>query len=265
MRHNILTAIVPIDLQRRPRDLIKKAISLASEAEKKQVNIIFGHNNRSTHYDKIFLDKALGFSNVTVNSPSTPTQNINNSALRNIAFRQVKSDFIVLLDVDIYPDFDLFLDCIDEISSHENPFIILPCLYLTRAGSKYLLNSNSDTQKLNDKYFSFSRKEFLHLAVPSSIVVMKRCDYQNINGFNEDFNGHGYEDFDFLARLALYHRLIKLDSNFCKDITYRSPLFSVGFRKTLGELCLSSLIKKRLTFHLHHGKNSQEIIISPER
>lgn len=254
----MLTAIVPIDLQRRPRDIIQKALLLASAAEEKNIKVVFGYNNRSTRYDSLFLKRINKFRNIDISQSPEIIENINSSALRNLAFLKVTTENIILLDVDIYPDFDLFYNCAKEINSLSKPFIILPCLYLTATGSKQLLREKITTKVMCDKYFSFSRKEFLHLASPSSIVTMKRADYEKINGFDESFNGHGYEDFDFLVRLASYHKMINLESDFLTDLPHRSPLFAVGFRKTLGEVCLDSLIKKQIAFHLHHKKDNDE-------
>jgi predicted glycosyltransferase involved in capsule biosynthesis len=62
---------------------------------------------------------------------------------------------------------------------------------------------------MKKKFFDFSRKEFLHLASPSSITILKSDDYRMIKGFDERFRGHGYEDFDFLIRLYELHGMLK--------------------------------------------------------
>ncbi|EFN6754086.1 capsular biosynthesis protein, partial [Escherichia coli] len=39
----MLTAIIPIDLKRRPKDIIQKAISIAEATRENNFKIIFGH------------------------------------------------------------------------------------------------------------------------------------------------------------------------------------------------------------------------------
>ncbi len=254
----MLTAIIPIDLNRRPRDLIKKAVSLAKSAQKNNIRSIFGHNNSNTLYDRLLLKKLSAFPLVTVNSETKTTENINAAALRNLAFKSVETDYIVLLDVDIYPDFEVLSKYLHRLKDLEKPFYVLPCLYLTKHGTKILNKNRVSLDDLKNRFFSFSRKEFLHLASPSSVTILKSKDYKAINGFDESYCGHGYEDFDFLVRLYEYHQLINKSTDFLQDLSARSPLFSVGFRRYLGESCLEVLVEKDMVFHLYHDKEHHE-------
>lgn len=255
---NNLTTIIPIDLLRRPADIIKKASNIATVAARMNINVIFGHNNRHGHFDHKFINECERYNNVKISQVNHHSASINVSLLRNSAFQCVKSEFVALLDVDIYPDFKLFLECVEEIKSGRAPFQILPCLYLTKAGTQYLLSEAADTVKIKEKYFSYSRREFLHLASPSSVVVMKSEDYDEIGGFNPSFHGHGYEDFDFLLRLGSRYNLVNQSADFLLDTAHRSPLFATGFRKIIGELCINALIEKKLAFHLHHFRDNKE-------
>lgn len=254
----MLTAIIPIDLKRRPKDLIQKAVSLANAAQERNIKSIFGHRNRNTKYDKKLIKELRAFPLVKVNSETKPSEQINAAALRNLAFKSVETDYIVLLDVDIYPDFNILTKYTNRLVKSEKEFYVLPCLYLTKHGTKILNKKAISLDDLKNRFFSFSRKEFLHLASPSSITVMKAKDYKSLNGFDESYCGHGYEDFDFLVRLYDLHQLINKSSDFLKDLSARSPLFSVGFRRYLGESCLEILLEKDMVFHLHHKKEQRE-------
>ncbi|MBV2229749.1 capsular biosynthesis protein, partial [Escherichia coli] len=138
------------------------------------------------------------------------------------------------------------------------PFYILPCLYLTKHGTHILIKKKISVELLKKRYFDFSRKEFLHLASPSSITILKSESYKKIHGFDESFQGHGYEDFDFLIRLYNHHFLSKLKSDFLIDKPCHSPLFTTGFRKYLGEYCLDILLQKDLALHLYHDKKHND-------
>ena len=248
-----LTAIIPIDLSQRPFDIINKARRLARVAENSEIFIVFGHNDRGSLADAIFQRSMRGYRRTTISSQAFNTATVNASRLRNLAFSYVSTEYLLLLDVDIWPDFDLIFRHVENLKDGSD-FSILPCVYLTQLGSQALQKKETTTAELTSKFFEFSRKEFLHLASPSSVTVLKTSDYERLGGFDEEFIGHGYEDFDFLIRLADLYNRIPNSSDFLDERVARSPLFSVGFRKHLGKLCFESLINKDFTFHLHHRK-----------
>lgn len=253
-----ITAIIPIDLTTRGFDIFLKSLRMAKEAENEKFHLIFGHNDRGTVIDKLFLKLLSKYRYCTVVSGKYYHEGINSSLLRNIAFEKVTSEQIILLDIDIWPDFKLIHNYSNKISLQLKPFYILPCLYLTEFGSKLLTKNKTTPIKLIEKYFRYSRKEFLHLASPSSITIMKADDYREIKGFDSNFNGHGFEDFDFLIRLYEHYVSIPNTRNFMLDKKARSPLFSGGFRRYLGELCLDALINKEIMLHIHHKRESSK-------
>ena len=250
-----LTAIVPLDLEYRPKDIIEKAKLLAIAAEAADIPIIFGLNDRNSAPDRKLKDSLTPYKNVQISSAALDFSSVNMSALRNLAFSKVKTKFITLLDVDIWPDFELLTKYKVLIERGNRPYYFLPCIYLTALGSKKLLRNLETPSSLTDKYFLFSRKEFLHLASPSSVTVMKSDDFQVISGFNQSFVGHGYEDFDFMIRLASMYNEIEASSDFLQPQDSRSPLFATGFKKELGRICFSPLLAKDFTYHLYHPKN----------
>ncbi|WP_312239658.1 galactosyltransferase-related protein [Pantoea sp.] len=251
----MITAIIPIDLSRRSKDITSRALLLSEYYEKTNIKIIYGVNNRNTRQDKKFLKAIQKFKNTTVNIINSNSTLVNTSLLRNVAFEGVKTKYTLLLDVDIYPEKEIFYKYLTKLEQGKSSFYILPCLYLTRYGSNILLKKRKKTYELKEDFFNFSRKEFLHLASPSSITLLKTSDYQILKGFNENFEGHGYEDFDFLIRLAKLHNRISFDSDFIVDKPARSPLFATGFRKHLGKLCLEQLLEKDMVMHVFHSKN----------
>ncbi|CNC50533.1 Uncharacterised protein [Yersinia intermedia] len=254
----MLTVIIPIDLKTRAKDIISKSINLATEAEKHKVNIVFGHNDRGTRYDKLLKKRLSNFSYSKLKSQFMASEKINSSLLRNIAFDEVVTKHVILLDVDIYPDFTFFLKYSDKLESDQRHFFIFPCLYLTKYGTKLLSNNLVTKSDLKKKFYNFSRKEFLHIASPSSITIMRSNDYRKLGGFDIEYEGHGYEDFDFLIRLSKLYRINDKYNDFLNNKIARSPLFAVGFRKYLGELCLEFLLKKEMVFHLYHKKNNHD-------
>lgn len=257
-----LTAIVPLDLENRPNEIIDRAKQLAKAAEVAGVSIIFGLNDRHSAPEKKLKETLNGIEGVEIANATLSYDSVNMSALRNLAFAKVNTRFLTLLDVDIWPDFTLLKKYALYIANGVRPYYFLPCVYLTAFGSKKLTNTIETPSSLTEKYFSFSRKEFMHLASPSSVTIMKSEDYKAIDGFNQSFIGHGYEDFDFMLRLANLYSEIKSSAEFLKPQISRSPLFATGFKKELGRICFSALLAKDFTYHLYHQKKTSSVFTS---
>ena len=249
-----LTAIVPLDLSQRPLDLLRKATRLAKTAEINGLKLIFGHNDRGALADRLLTQVLKKYTYTTLVSGKHYGGAVNTSLLRNKAFSYVTTEYLVLLDVDIWPDLSLLYKYQQRVADNLQPFYFLPCIYLTSRGSRDLITGKSNPEKLSDSFFAFSRKEFLHIASPSSVTIMRTTDYQAVGRFDESFSGHGYEDFDFMIRLANHYQRLTPCARLLNNDTARSPLFAAGFRRALGRLCLPTLLEKDFVYHLHHEK-----------
>jgi len=176
--------------------------------------------------------------------------------LRNLAVSSAKFETILFLDADIYADIELFQYLACRVAGGE-PYAMLPCLYLTPTGTRELLSRKIGMDIING-FFQFDRKKVLHLAMPSSIIAMKKEDYFSLGGFNEAYKGHGYEDFDFMMRLIMKSSKVKAASEILIDKPYRAPLLSEGFRAVLAEKCIPHVLEKKFAFHLWHPRNGKE-------
>ncbi|WP_037036115.1 galactosyltransferase-related protein [Rahnella sp. WP5] len=250
----MLTIIIPIDLHYRASDIIKKCKLLLTNSEGKNVKFIFGHNNRNTKADKEFVKLFKNTSNSKLISAQFYSGEVNSSLLRNRAAAVVDTKYICLLDIDIWFDFVILEKYYKRLITNCEPFYIIPCLYLTKLGSDLLIKKKISSRKLIERYFSYSRKEFLHLASPSSITIMNIEDYNSLDGFDEKYSGHGYEDFDFLIRLLKKYNKLEYKNDFLSNNKARSPLFATGFRRYIGVFCLKLLLEKDIALHLHHEK-----------
>jgi predicted glycosyltransferase involved in capsule biosynthesis len=252
-----LTAIVPLDLHFRAKDIIAKAKLMAEMSQGSSLKIVFAHNNRETKFDARLRDVLSDYKDISMVSGKFYEGVVNSSLLRNMAFAEVSTKYLVLLDVDLWLDLELLRKYLNLVCGGKVPFAVLPCLYLSMMGSKDLMSGKQSIKQMRDSYFAFSRKEFLHMANPSSIVVMQSADYESLEGFNTAFSGHGYEDFDFMIRLASLHSLIRPSPDFFSNATMRSPLFVQGFRRELGRLCLDALLERDFFFHVFHEKSPE--------
>jgi len=250
----MITLIIPIDLQYRAKDILERCKNLLDIFGLTNINIAFGHNNRNLNEDNLFFSLIKKYPNASVATGFFYKGNVNSSILRNRAVEITKTEKICLLDIDIWPDISLILKYSELLSKNSQPFYIIPCLYLTKRGSRLLIKDLISKKQLIAKYFSYSRKEFLHIASPSSITIMNKTDFCLINGFNEEYKGHGYEDFDFLIRLAKLHKKLEVYDDFIISNKARSPLFATGFRRALGMLSLVPLFEKDIAIHIYHGR-----------
>lgn len=258
MKHYKLTILVPLDLKRRSKDLITKTLQLVQSKETKDYLFHIAINYRNKKNENFLIQKLKECDNVRFFLVDNPTQTINTSQLRNVAAQEIITEVCLLLDADLHPDKKIFDNCIRRIQNNEDDIIILPCLYLSQKGTKLLINNKITRKKLIEDFFKFKRMYYKHLASPSSIVFFKSKDYWATGGFDENYNGHGYEDFDFLIRLSIYHGLITNQEDFYENETCRAPLFATGFRKELGVLCLNNLLNKQIIFHKYHDKNPDD-------
>ncbi|MGQ2873632.1 galactosyltransferase-related protein [Campylobacter coli] len=245
------SVIIPIDLDLRPFDILKKVKSILKRSSD-EVEIVFGHNDRGSIFDK-YLKRITKKNNVKLVSGKFYTRLICQSLLRNRAVEQCSSEFIYLMDVDCLFDEELSDGCINDIKNNKTPFIILFCLYLSRKGSREIFKHTRE--EMFDKYIAFRKDLFISLASPSACIFMKKEDYFTVGGFDEDFIGRGGEDFEFMIKLALYKNVIKPTKDLMVNKFYKAPLLSEGFRKYLTFNGLPYFFEKKVAFHIYHGRN----------
>ncbi|KAA6231371.1 capsular biosynthesis protein [Campylobacter sp. LR264d] len=243
---------IPVDLNLRPLDIIKKTKDILKRASN-EVELVFGHNDRGSIFDKYFK-KITKKDNVKLASGKFYTHLVCQSLLRNEALKLCSSDFVYIMDVDYIFDEEIADSCINELKNGEKPFVYLPCLYLTRKGSRCFFKSNR--LEMFEKFINFRKDLFSGIASPSGgSIFLKKDDYFKIGGFDESFVGRGGEDFEFMIRLGLYHKLLTPSKDFKINKFYKSPILSEGFRKYLNFLSLPYFFEKKVSFHIYHGRN----------
>lgn len=176
---------------------------------------------------------------------------VNNSILRNIAVKNARFDYIFFWDVDLVPEEKIII----HASECESDFLMYPVLYLNKLGNIKLkmdgFNSNSILERHLRNPYLYAKQ----CAIPSSAIRVKKTDFEKVGGFDERYKGHGYEDFDFIAKILFNLRLID-KADFLGDYSYNSPLMSRGFRASFGEFCIDNLLEKKVIFHLFHKKRN---------
>ena len=249
------TIVTTVDFCFRPLSIFFRAYKFFKNCNNINIQVIVGHANRSKICDFLFLMMCKKkFKNIHIVSFDFKNVKNNNSILRNISSKEVKTKFIIFSDIDLYFDSDIIKYVI--IDAERNKFSILPCLYLSKFGTK---NFNKDKNRINiiNKWLLWDIRNVLHLAIPSSFICLEKEIFDKIHGFDEKYEGHGYEDFDFMVRLLNYYNCIKFNNKSIIDKTYIAPLFAEGFRADLAAFCIKNIIKKKIVLHLYHKKNKK--------
>lgn len=254
----MLSVIVPVDLNLRPLDLMRKLTYLVSHRDASRLRFVVAHNDRGTLFDRLLKKRLARYVNVKLVTAPFYSGAVNNSLLRNRAVEAADTETLLLLDADLVPDQDLFLRCSGQIESGHCRLIVLPCLYLSRSGTQRYLQRKETKDSLYRRYLAFERKPFMHIAIPSSVMFMTRKDYWDIGGFDERFTGHGYEDFDFMLRLMMALGHIAPAPDLLDDVACRAPLLAAGFRKYLGRLSFMHFLDGEFVLHLHHAKAARQ-------
>ncbi|SNY65950.1 galactosyltransferase-related protein [Pantoea sp. GL120224-02] len=166
---------------------------------------------------------------------ATPNSNLwNASAARNIGLNLSKCDYVLFEDVDLYHKNDFYINVNIEISNlletGDWPFFVIPVAYLTEEGSQIALNGIDDycQSKLISEVYKPNSDLIVHHAPASSFMVCKYHDAISIGGYDESFEGWGFEDSDFWLRLLRNVEIEKprdffrLDTrNYSKQVNWR--------------------------------------------
>lgn len=249
-----LSIVIPIDFHRRSWDLYRRVKRFVHTFAGQSVQLIFGCNAAPQFWVKCLQRLIAKHSNIQVCLVDAEASSL--SKLRNTALAAVKTQYVLFLDVDIVPDWQLVELAYQQVFAQPKQIGMFPCLYLSKAGSKRI--SKTSAAEFKDHYYDFRRDLILHLAFPSSIVLCDMASVREIGGFDEQFIGHGYEDFDFMLRLFHYKGLIAYSADILVDEPYLAPLMSVGLRAVLAKPFLDSLIQPVYFLHQFHKKDKEE-------
>lgn len=249
-----LSIVIPLDFHRRSWDFYRRVKRFVHMFAGQSVQLIFGCNAAPQFWVKCLQRLIAKHANMHVCLVAAEASSL--SKLRNAAIAAVKTKYVMFLDIDIVPDLNLVDLAYRQTLNHPKQISMFPCLYLSKQGSKLIYKQSA--QKFIEQYFDFRRDLILHLAFPSSIVIADLASVREIGGFDEQFVGHGYEDFDFMLRLFHHKGLIEYSTDILVDEPYLAPLMSVGLRAVLAKPFLESLIQPVYFLHQFHKKDKDE-------
>ncbi len=249
-----LSIIVPIDLSRRTKDIYRRAIRLAQALDGRGIQLILGCSAQPQRWVQKLTKALSAYPHVRIALAEHSQCHL--ATIRNTALAQVTTRYVLFMDVDLYPDLAQIDQAYQDVQAAQEQLCMYPCLYLTAAGSKKL--GRAPTAEFKQYYYQFKREWILHLAFPSSIIICDIASVREIQGFDETYVGHGYEDFDFMIRLFLHKGLIQYSDALYHDEPYKAPMMATGYRAVLAQAQLQQLLRPMYFLHDYHGKDKQE-------
>lgn len=232
-----IDVLVPIDFERSIFQLLWHMRRISRETSEAGLRIVFSINNRGLI--PITAIRRFVNSENAVFVEEKYTGNVNRSRLRNRGLKAC-GEKVFLSDVDITYEKTL-LDWIKQQSNRE--FLMIPCLYQ----AKYSKNIDLRIATLRQL-----RRNFSHIAIPSSLILINN----GVTEFDENFIGHGYEDFDFIIQYLLKSRLIRKDEITIKNDIYESFLQVDGLRLVLSRFAIDAIKDGRFAKHIHHKRGN---------
>lgn len=228
----MLNIIVPVDFHRGALYALRHMFRLI-KLQNENVAIKFAVNPRSNLILRWVLN-LFDKRNIVICRYSG---SVNRSKLRNAALREVEGK-VLLCDLDVILP-QKIIDCC--LQSNPEEFLMFPCVYCRLGAHK---------KKIKTKKIKELRKKYTHIAIPSSIV----CFQKNGVLFDEEYVGHGYEDFDFIISYLVSVNKYEVTDEDLSDETYESAILAQGFRAKLAEFAMDQLKNGLIASHIYHRK-----------
>lgn len=259
----LLSVIIPFGLSKeRPyieERVVKKAKSFQSD---ENIEFIFveGYSSKD-HELKNFIQ-----ANHHIYLKDMDQKAFSQGRCRNLGASYAHSNVLLFLDVDCYISLDNFekilkLIQIKNISQNINALIVLPVVYLSK-------EVNEKLKQYDDKFWDILIQEDLFTAKntwvkffsPSSTssIVINKHQFLRLGGNDENFIGHGYEDFDLFARiLKTCVSFEKMPVNLSYDARNWNFFDFKGFRSWFSLLGYEACFYGIYMYHFYHIEPNQ--------
>ncbi|OEW17298.1 sugar transferase [Campylobacter sp. BCW_6879] len=185
---------------------------------------------------------------------------------RNLGASYAHSNVLLFLDVDCYISLDNFekilkLIQIKNISQNINALIVLPVVYLNKEANEKLKQYDEEFWDILIQEDLFTAKNtWVKFFAPSSTssIVINKYQFLRLGGNDENFIGHGYEDFDLFARiLKACVSFEKMPTNLSYDARNWNFFNFKGFRSWFSLLGHEACFYGIYMYHFYHIEPNQ--------
>ncbi|HDZ5164000.1 TPA: glycosyltransferase [Campylobacter jejuni] len=259
----LLSVIIPFGLSNE-RPYIEERVIEKAKYFKSDENIEFifveGYSSKD-HELKNFIQM-----NHHIYLKDTEQKAFSQGGCRNLGASYAHSNVLLFLDVDCYISLDNFekilkLIQIKNISQNINALIVLPVVYLSK-------EANEKLKQYDEKFWDILIQEDLFTAkntwvkffAPSSTssIVINKHQFLRLGGNDENFIGHGYEDFDLFARiLKACVSFEKMPTNLSYDARNWKFFNFKGFRSWFSLLGYEACFYGIYMYHFYHIEPNQ--------
>lgn len=194
---------------------------------------------------------------------------------RNLAASVAETDFIFFTDPDCVAVSDIFQRLISLInatglSTQLDLMLNLPVYHLSRAaasgfwdaGTSAARSAALESVRMKTAFGETALTEFV--APYSNVYLCRKDGFSLAGGYDENFAGHGSEDFEFLLRYALIMGRYPLPARPASDVHRPSGASFFhqheyeGFRALFGAMSFPAESSGLAAFHLRHPTRSAE-------
>ncbi len=197
------------------------------------------------------------YANIKILHSPSKEQIFSPAYARNQAVKCATRKYLFFYDVDMdySSDFEslLFQEIESKLESGKERFISLPFLYLTREGTR-VFEETRDFATLKMSFLKGENHLVESLSANSSAIIIEKQYFETLEGFREDFLGHGGEDFEFLHRLAALNPHSQKSKDYYTDVRHQFLGDAKGFRKYLSFYSLPYFFKGLVLLHRWHSR-----------
>jgi predicted glycosyltransferase involved in capsule biosynthesis len=230
-----LTVIIPVKICEAREDIMERIEYYKNDTRfPHNVNIlIVDDGSPNKYYDRLvqIKDEKLQI----IRTDAHQHQHFNLARARNYGAQHAKSEFIFFADVDLMPYPGFYSDILKEIvmanmDCYVDRFLMCPVIYLSQEFFNDFKNIPLDFRRqfVITAMLTGDTNLIEKYSHGTSAIIVNRQYYLSLGGQDIQFDGWGYEDYEFTTRLIRRNRQfplspdwLSMDGNFMTINTYR--------------------------------------------
>ncbi|TKB46100.1 glycosyltransferase [Thalassotalea mangrovi] len=202
-----LSVIVPVRLIESRLDILER-IEFCCEARNSKVEFLIVDDGSEQAYADSIQNKCFELGIRYLSTQADPESQFNLARARNFGALHAKGQLLLIMDVDLvpYPTFydDILIEAeMLDMKNTVDHLLMCPVIYLTDSGYQQYKNTALAHRKsfCINQMLSSNKDNVEKYSHGTSVVVVNRYFYLSCGGQNENFEGWGYEDYEFNTRL----------------------------------------------------------------
>ncbi|MGO4437947.1 glycosyltransferase [Rhizobium sp. RAF56] len=270
----LISIIIPVRVsdalfQGLPR--IEKLLASIPREGFEAVIVDYGSSRREAEELQAIADKFSHARNIRVEAETEP---FSAGIARNIGAEHAMGSVIMFNDVDCIASPHMYRRIAEEaearrIDINVYDFFSIPIAFTTYEGADEYTRLQAEDPRRADALFHYhmirGEKQFVFMmAYSGSTIVVNRLQYLAIGGTNQQFHGHGAEDFEVKLRLAGYRPIGVKPIDYYHNTKVNQMQDYVGFRSYLALYGYEIAFRGIYMVHLWHpSRVSKSVTVSP--